>query len=134
VVKCGLLNRLPGSIPCVPKKNLYTYPVELDTIKYIHLNAHVSGLLKFEYRFMKSCTQYPAGAIYDPIIYNQKIGKAVVFYKNMLIRRQRILLLSSIEKALRISGPFSHIFLTSICDWGVIKQIIVNCNMHLCLF
>lgn len=63
--------------------------MELDTIKYINLNAHVSGLLKYEYWFMKSFTQYPTGAIYDPISYNYRIGHAVLFYKNMLIRRQR---------------------------------------------
>ena len=84
------------------------------------------GLLNFEYRFMKSFTKYPAGAIYDPIIYNQKIGCAVVFYKNMLLRRQRVLFLGSIDANLRISGPFSHLFLTSICDRRYVKLIIEN--------
>ena len=63
---------------------------------------------------MKSFTQYPTGAIYDPISYNYRIGHAVLFYKNMLIRRQRVLLLGSIEKKFAINGPFSHLFLTSI--------------------
>ena len=83
---------------------------------------------------MKSFTQYPSGAIYDPISYNNRIGHAVQFYKNMLIRRQRVLLLGSIDKKLTISGPFSHIFLTSICDRWYIKQIIENFQAHLRIF
>ena len=61
--------------------------MELDTIKYINLNAHVSGSTKiWNTDLWKSFTQYPTGAIYDPITYNYRIGHAVLFYKNMLIR------------------------------------------------
>jgi len=35
----------------------------------------------------------------------------------MLLRRQKVLMLSSIEQKFRLVWPFSHIFLTSICDW-----------------
>lgn len=42
----------------------------------------------------------------------------------MLIRRQRVLLISSIEQRLRISGTFSDLFIMSNCDGWWLEQII----------
>lgn len=90
--------------------------MELDTMKYLALNAHASGVLAYEYRFMKSFNYNTPAPVYDPITYNLRITHANVFYKNMLLRRQRVLFLSSIDDDLKVKGPFSHLFLTSICD------------------
>ena len=68
------------------------------------------GPLKFEYIFMKSVSQYTA-TTYDPGIYGFRISRAVTFYKQMLIRRQKVLLLSSIEQKLRLVWPiFTYFF------------------------
>ncbi len=106
----------------------------MDLIKYVILQAHVSGLLLFEYRCLKSFSKYPAGPIYDPIMYNDKIGPAIIFYKNMLARRQRGSYVSAMEEHLRISGPFSHLFLTSACGRWCIKQIIEKFQLKLSTF
>lgn len=82
----------------------------------------------------KSFSKYPTGPIYDPIMYTDKIGPALVFYKNMLARRQRVLMVSAMEEHLRISGPFSHLFLTSACGGRCIKQIIVRFQLKLRTF
>jgi hypothetical protein len=52
----------------------------------------------------------------------------------MLLRRQRVLFLSSIEKKLKIAGPFTHLFLTSICDWRRFEQIIEKFGTKLSIF
>ena len=54
------------------------------------------GLIIFEYTFMESYGTYATGPIYDPIHYFYKYKRALVFYKTMLIKRQRVLLVSSI--------------------------------------
>lgn len=92
------------------------------------------GLIIFEYTFMESYGTYATGPIYDPIHYFYKYKRALVFYRLMLIKRQRVLLVSSIESQLRISGPFSHLFLTSACDRRCALQIIEKFQKKLSIF
>lgn len=95
----------------------------MDLIKYVILQAHVSGPTNlWNTDVWKSFSKYPTGPIYDPIMYNDKIGPAIIFYKNLLARRQRVLMVSAMEEHLRISGPFSHLFLTSAWVGGALTN------------
>lgn len=83
---------------------------------------------------MKSYSNYATGPVFDPINYFYKYNRALVFFKTMLLKRQRVLLVSSIESNLRLSGPFSHLFLTSACDWRCAVQIIEKLQKKLSIF
>lgn len=67
--------------------------LELDTLKYLSLASHLSGPTNlWNTDLWKSFNRYTTGPIYNPIYYSQKIGPALVFYKNMLLRRQRCII------------------------------------------
>lgn len=83
---------------------------------------------------MKSYSNYATGPVYDPVNYFYKYNRALVFFRTMLLKRQRVLLVSSIESNLRISGPFSHLFLTSACDRRRALQIIEKFQKKLSIF
>lgn len=80
---------------------------------------------------MESYGKYATSPIFDPIRYFYKYNRAMTFFKLMLIKRQRVLMVTSIDSNLRISGPFSHLFLTSACDWRCAIQIIEKSHKKL---
>jgi hypothetical protein len=97
--------------------------MDLDTLQYVAVNAHVSGNTGlWNTDLWKSNSKNTPAPVYSPIDYNRRIMPANLFYKNMLLRRQRVLFLSSIDNNLKITGPFSHLFLTSIWIGGILTN------------
>jgi len=84
----------------------------IDTIQYIGTPITCFwGLIIYEYSFMESYSKYATGPIYNPINYYIKYNRAMVFFKSMLLKRQRVLLVSSIGYQITYNRPiFSFIF------------------------